>query len=93
MRFIADLRLAEDATRDQLVQYVSDHAIESSTWDLIRHRVVTEYAFKVGASPGIVLFLEADSDEAAIDVVKALPVVESGLLVFEIDPVRSVARF
>ena len=54
---------------------------------------MTEYAFKVGASPGIVLFLEADSEVAAAEVVNGLPVVERGLLVFEIDPVRPVAHF
>ena len=93
MRFIANSQPAEGVTREQLVQYFADHAIESSTWDLIRHRVVTEYVFKVGARPGVVLFLDADSDEAATEVVNALPVVTNGLLVFDIDPVRPVAHF
>ena len=39
---------------------MEEHVIESSTWDLLRHRMVTDHAFKVGAQPGVVLFLEAD---------------------------------
>ena len=90
---MANSRLAEGISREQLVQYVADHEIESSTWDLVRHHTVTEYVFKVGASPGIVLFLEADSETAAQEIVNALPVAERGLLAFDIDPVRAVAHF
>jgi hypothetical protein len=69
LRFLANSRLTDGTSREQLVQYFADHAIESSTWDLVRHRVVTEYAFKVGARPGVVLFLDVDSEDAAAEVV------------------------
>ena len=93
MRFLANSRPAEGITREELVKFLADHAVESSTWNLIRNRVVTEYAFKVGARPGVVLFLEVDSEEAAAEVVKAFPIVAQGLLEFDIDPLSSVAHF
>jgi hypothetical protein len=49
-----------------VLQFFQEHAIESSTWDLVRHRIVTDHAFKVGPQPGVVLFLEADSEDAAV---------------------------
>jgi hypothetical protein len=85
--------MVDGVTRDQLVRYFADHEVASSTWDLVRHRVVTDYAFKVGARPGVVLFLEVDSEDAAADIVNALPVVAQGLLTFDIDPVSAVAHF
>ena len=67
--------------------------IESSTWDLLRHRMVTDHAFKVGAQPGVVLFLEADSEDAAAEIVNGMPVVQKGLWVFDIDLVSAFAHF
>ena len=93
MRFFANSRLADGVTREQIIQFFTEHEIESSTWDLVRHRVVTDHAFKVGDQPGIVLFVEAESPAAAADIVNGLPVVQKGLWVFDIDPVSSIARF
>lgn len=93
LRIFANSRMVDGVTREQLVRYFADHEIASSTWDLFRHQVVTEYAFKVGARPGIVLFLEVDSEDAAAEIVNALPVVTQGLLTFDIDPVSAVAHF
>jgi hypothetical protein len=85
--------MVDGVTREQLVGYFADHTIDSSTWDLVRHRIVTDHAFKVGAQPGIVLFLEVDYEDAAAQIVNALPVVTQGLLTFDIDPLSAVARF
>jgi hypothetical protein len=93
LRVVANSQMVDGVTRDQLVRYFADHEVASSTWDLVRHRVVTDYAFKVGARPGVVLFLEVDSEDAAADIVNALPVVAQGLLTFDIDPVSAVAHF
>ena len=93
MRILANSRTVEGVTREQVVQFFADHTIDSSTWDLVRHRVVTEHAFKVGTRPGVVLFLDVDSEEAAAQIVNALPIVSHGLLVFDIDPVSPIAHF
>ena len=93
MRFFANSRLADGMTREQIIRFFTEHEIGSSTWDLVRHRVVTDHAFKVGDQPGVVLFLEAESPAAAADIVNGLPVVQKGLWVFDIDPVSSIARF
>ena len=67
MRYMANSRLAEGVTPERLNEYIDNNGISSSAWELVRHRVVTDYAFKVGDAPGIVLFLEVDSMEAASD--------------------------
>jgi hypothetical protein len=90
MRYMANSRLAEGVTPERLNEYIDDNGISSSAWDLVRHRVVTDYAFKVGDAPGIVVFLEADSMEAASDLVNELPVVQQGLITFDLDPLGTV---
>jgi hypothetical protein len=66
--------------------------IESSTWGLLRHRMVTDHAFKVGAQL-VVLFLDADSEDAAAEIVNGMLVVQKGLWVFDIDPVSASRTF
>ena len=90
MRFMANSRIAAGATPEQLTQFMDDHSVSSSAWELVRHRVVTDYAFKVGEVPGVVLFLESDSLDAASDIVNGLPVVQQGLITFELDPLANV---
>ncbi len=93
MRFLANSQLVEGVTREQFVQYVDDHPLTSSTWDLVRHRVVTDWAFKVGEEPGAVFFMEVDDEADAHQIVNALPVVANGLLTFQVDPLSAIARF
>jgi hypothetical protein len=86
VRFLANSRMAEGASVDQLVLFFRENGFSSAAWNLIRHRLVTEYAFKTGEIPGVLLFLEAGSLEQAADLVNDLEVVERGLLRFEIEP-------
>jgi hypothetical protein len=84
VRFIANSRLADGVTRERVLQFVEEHEMKSSTWDLVRHWIATDHMYKVGAQPGVVLFLEADSEDAAAEIVNGLPVVQNGLWVFDI---------
>ena len=52
MRYMANSRLAEGVTPERLNEYIDNNGISSSAWELVRHRVVTDYAFKVGTLPG-----------------------------------------
>ena len=90
MRFMANSRIAAGVTPEQLTQFMDENSVSSSAWELVRHRVVTDYAFKVGDVPGVVLFLESDSLDAASDIVNGLPVVQQGLVTFELDPLAKV---
>ena len=45
MRFMANSRIAEGVTPEQLQQFIDDNNISSPAWELVRHRVVTDYAF------------------------------------------------
>jgi hypothetical protein len=93
VRFLVNSRLADGVGRDQFIEYFKRHDIDPSTWDLFRHRVVADFMFKVGEEPGVVLFIDVESSDEAEAVVNSLPVVEQGLLRFDIDPVSAVARF
>ena len=86
MRFMANSRLAEGVTPEQLTQFFEENGFSSTAWDLVRHRVVTEYALKVGDVPGVVLFMEVDSPDDASEIVSGLPAVQQGLLTFDLDP-------
>ena len=87
MQYMANSRVAHGVTPQQLACFFEENEVTSSAWALVRHRVVTDYAFKVGDVPGVVLFLEADSLEEAWDLVQELPAVLQGVITFDLDPV------
>jgi hypothetical protein len=92
VRYVANSRMADGASLDQLVVFFEENGFSSAAWSLIRHRTVTEYALKVGEIPGVLLFLEADSSEQADSLVNELEVVKRGLLRFEIEPLGKTMR-
>jgi hypothetical protein len=59
---------------------------------LVRHRVVTEYALKVGDVPGVVLFMEVDSLDETSDIGNGLPAVQQGLITFGVEPIGKAMR-
>jgi hypothetical protein len=87
---MANSRPAEGVTPEQLTEYFETHGVTSEAWELVRHRIVTDYAFKTGEQPGVVLFLRADSEDEAREVVDSTPIVKKGLLRFELDPLGQV---
>jgi hypothetical protein len=93
MLLMANSRIGEGVTPEQLARFFDENTVSTKAWDLVRHRVVTEYAFKAGEVPGIVLFLEVDSPDEASEIVNGLPVVQQGLLTFELDPIGKSMRF
>ncbi len=92
MRYVANSRPADGASREQLVTFFAENGFSSAAWDLIRQRIVTEYALKTGEIPGVLLFLDADSFEQAAGLVNELDVVKRGLLAFEIEPLGKTMR-
>lgn len=93
MSFMANSRLADGVTREQFVAFTAEHPPEKSSWDLIRHHVVTQYMYKTGDEPGVLLILDVPTLEEATDLVNSLPIVQRGLLTFEVDPVSRLAKF
>ena len=87
---MADSRPADGVAPEQLTEYFEANGVSSEAWELVRHRIVTDYAFKVGKQPGIVLFLRADSEDEARELVNSTPIVEQGLLRFEVEPLGRV---
>ena len=93
MLLMANSRIGEGVTPEQLTRFFDENTVSTKAWDLVRHRVVTEYAFKIGDVPGIVVFMEVDSADEASEIVNGLPVVQQGLLTFELDPIGKTMRF
>jgi hypothetical protein len=87
---MANSRPTDGVTPEELVAYFEANGLSSEAWELVRHRIVTDYAFKVGEHPGVVLFLQADSEDEARTIVDSMPIVTQGLLRFEVDPLREV---
>ena len=92
VRFMANSRPADGVTPGQITAYLDTHNVSSRAWELVRHRIVTDYAFKVGESPGLVLFLSAGSEEEVRKLVDSIPIVEQGMLRFEVEPLGTVMR-
>jgi hypothetical protein len=92
MRYIANSRIADGVTPDQLAAFFDENSFSSAAWDLVQRRVITEYALKVGDVPGVVLFLEAPSLTDASATVNELPAVQRGFLTFDLDPLGKVMR-
>ncbi|WP_329481473.1 hypothetical protein OG555_04860 [Kribbella sp. NBC_01484] len=90
---MANSRIGEGVTPGQLTRFFDENTVSTQAWDLVRHRVVTEYAFKIGDVPGIVVFMEVDSADEGSEIVNGLPVVQQGLLTFELDPIGKTMRF
>ena len=86
VQFMANSRPADGVTPEQLTEYFEANGVSSEAWELVRHRIVTDYAFKVGEQPGVVLFLGADSEDEARELVDSFPIVKQGLLRFDVDP-------
>jgi hypothetical protein len=87
---MANSRPADGIAPAQLADYFATNGVSSEAWELVRHRIVTDYAFKVGEPPGVVLFLRADSEDEARKLVDSTPIVEQGLLTFELEPLGTV---
>ena len=90
MQFLANSRPADGVAPERLTEYFEKNGISSKAWELVRHRIVTDYAFKIGEQPGVVLFLRADSEDEARNLVESTPIVEQGLLTFEVEPLGPV---
>src|SRR5687768_11544200 len=92
VRYMANSRPAEGVDAEQLTRFFKENGVSSAAWDLIRRRVVTEYAFKVGDVPGVVLFLDVESPEDASAVVNELAAVHRGLIAFDVEPIGKAMR-
>ncbi len=93
MLLMANSRIGEGVTPEQVTKFFDENTVSTAAWDLVRHRMVTEYAFKTGDVPGIVVFIEVESPDEASEIFKGLPVVQQGLLTFELDPIGKTMRF
>jgi hypothetical protein len=91
MLFMLNSRPRAGATREQLIEHLT-RRLDPSTWDLIRHGVLSQVLYKVGDEPGFFAVLNAPS------IGEAKAVVEAGverLELFDLDvvPVNQFPHF
>ena len=92
MKYIVNCNLRPGKDRDAFVAMVKQGPADAS-WELVRKRIVQEFAFKVGKVPGIFLLMECASEEDARGHIDKLPAVRDGWVDYEIDPISAVAKF
>ncbi|HEY8247363.1 MAG TPA: hypothetical protein VIG38_08800 [Hyphomicrobium sp.] len=91
MLFMLTTRPKAGVTREQLVEHLT-RRLHPSTWDLIRHGVLSHVLYKIGEEPGFFAVLSAPTLE------EARATVERGaerLEVFDLDivPVNQFPHF
>ena len=64
MLFMLNSRPRSGATREQLIEHLT-RRLNPSTWDLIRHGVLSQVLHKVGDEPGFFAVLNAPNLEEA----------------------------
>jgi len=70
MLFMVSTRPKAGATREELIEHLT-RRISPTTWDLIRHGVLSHVLYKVGDEPGFFAVLNAPSGEEAKTMVNA----------------------
>lgn len=91
MRFLVNLSLHPDKSRDAFVQahrHMSDEA-----WELIRKGILQDGMFKVGERPGFAALCDAASAEQVRTVLDTVPAVRDGWFEIEIAPLSRVMKF
>jgi hypothetical protein len=71
---------------EDIAPYVGEEA--RSVWELYESDRVREFYLRAAHRPGVVLVFETDDVSEAERLVAALPIVEAGLLDFEVVPLR-----
>jgi hypothetical protein len=71
---------------EHIAPYVGVEA--RSVWELYESDLVREFYLQANHRPGVVLVFESDDVSEAERLVAALPIVEAGLLNFEVIPLR-----
>ena len=70
MLFMVTSRPRAGATREQLIDHLT-RRLDPSTWDLIRHGMLSQVLYEVGDEPGFFAVLNAPSIEEAKAMVQA----------------------
>jgi len=70
MLLMVNTRPRAGETREQLIEHLT-RRLDPSTWDLIRHGVLSHVLYKVGVEPGFFGVLNAPSIEEANKIIAA----------------------
>ena len=76
---------------EHIAPYVGE--VARHVWELYESDRVREFYLRADHRPGVVLVFESDDVSEAERLVSSLPIVEAGLLDFEVIPVRPYLGF
>lgn len=91
MLFMVTSRPKAGTTREQLIEHLT-RRLDPSTWDLIRHGVLSQVLYKVGDEPGFFAVLNAPSIGEANQIIAA-GVERLELFELEVVPVNQFPHF
>ncbi len=86
MKVVAIGRARNGVRWEDIAPYVGEEA--RHVWELYESDRVREFYLRADDLPGVVLVLECDDLAEAERLVAALPILEAGLLDFEVIPLR-----
>ena len=86
MKILAIGRAQTGIRWEHIYPYVGEES--RSVWELYESDRVREFYLRADHRPGVVLVIESDDVSEAERLVAALPIVEAGLLNFEVIPLR-----
>jgi hypothetical protein len=92
MKYMVNCSLRPEKNRDAFIAVVKEGPANES-WELVKKRVVVEFAFKVGKVPGILLLMECQSEDQARGYLEKFPIVRDSWVDYQIDPISAVAKF
>ncbi len=92
-RILINGTLVDGVSREQFINWINDHDVTPDTWELVRKRILLEPMFKVGESVGLVGFMDCETEEEALGLLKEFPVVSEGMVEFTAERVSRVAHF
>jgi muconolactone delta-isomerase len=91
MRILAIERPVESAAEAQFTAEVSA-AEAQRVWDLLQAGIVRDLFFRADQSSAVLVLECADASEAA-SILETLPLVQAGLIQFEVIPLRAYPGF
>ena len=86
MQFLLNSRLRPGVTREQFIDYIRNER-DQEGWELVRQGIIQQWLWKTGEAPGLVVLMNCASAEEARSHADSAPIVQEGILEFEIDPV------
>lgn len=92
-RILINGTLAAGVSRHEFIDWVDQHEVSPDAWDLVQRRILLDLMFKVGESAGMVAFMDCETEDEALSLLRELPISFEGIVEFTAEKVSPVAHF